>query len=289
MSYDDKDKSIDDGAPINLYALIADGISFFYTDDPRQQWATVTLDGVTQPVLFTSRQIDRTDIEYSASLDDDSKCSVMLPENDALSVLVNGVITPQDMTITVWEMHLTDPDAQPRQIYVGKVVSIETEDRQTTFAAVSLVQTHMDSEIPNVTYSRTCNHKFGSAHCGYNREQTAHTGLTVVGFGVWDIQLSGAVPSENAYVGGTVLNNRTGAEQDVAALDGTELLTLGGFLDIAVGDPLTFFQSCAHTFDACGAYDNQINFGGFMDMPRKNPFVQGFGELTYIPQGGEPT
>lgn len=284
MTYENKDRSIDDGAPVNLYRIVADNFTYYYTDCPRP--VPVTVDTGAQ--LFLPRQIDRTDITYTASMDDDSECSIRLPENDTLSALVSGIITPQDMHVTIWEVHLTDADAQPRQIYFGKVVSISTEERVTSLSAVSIMQTHMDSEIPNVTYSRTCNHKFGSAHCGFNLEQVAHTGLTVVAFGVWDLTLSGAVPDENKFVGGTVVNLRTGYTQDIAALDGVSLLTLGGFMDIAVGDALTLYQSCAHTASACAAYNNSINFGGFSYMPRKNPFVQGFGELVYYPESEGP-
>lgn len=282
MSYEDKDQSRDDGEPINLYYFQADTFTFRYTDYARK----ITVGGFE----YLPRQIDRTEITYTASLTDDSKLDIKLPENDNLCLLTNGTITPETFKITVYEVHVNDPDLQPRQIHMGLVTSISTEARQTVFSVVSIMQTHMDGEISNVSYSRTCNHKFGSAHCGVNLEGVAHTGITVAGFGVWEITLSGAVPTENAYVGGTVKNMRTGATQDVAALDGVNLLTLGGFIDIAIGDALTFYKACDHTFDGgCAANNNQINYGGFINIPRKNPFVQGFGEETYINSYGEPS
>lgn len=279
MSYETIDQTPDNGAPVNLYLITVDGKEFAYTDNPNPVSALNK--------TFSPRQIERSEIANTVIIDDTSPYTITIPINDPLALMLTGLVAPLVIKTYTWEIHLTDPDAEPKQLHFGLVSDVKTATGDTCqITSTPVTLPFVTAEIPWPMYSVTCNNAFGDARCKYNVNSTAYDGITVVGVNLWTIEISAAVPSEADYEGGVVMNVRTGAKQDTVDLDGTTLFTLGGFTDIKIGDQLRFFKGCDHTLTGgCTKYNNVANFAGFPYVPRKNPFLKGFGEYDY--SGGE--
>ena len=54
--------------------------------------------------------------------------------------------------------------------------------------------------------------------------------------------------------------------------NGTSIVIDFGAADLAPGLAVTAYPGCAQTWDDCGYYDNQDNYGGEKNMPVKNPY-----------------
>lgn len=272
MSYETTDQTAQNGAPINLYLITVDGKEFAYTDNPNR----VSAMGYT----FLPRQIERSAIYSTEIIDDSSGFTVTLPIIDELSVMLTGVQTPLVVKVRVWELHLTDPDAEPRGLHYGLLSAVQKVPNDLCeIVCTQITLPFIVAEIPWPMYSVTCNHTFGDSRCKYNVPATAYDGIVVAGINLWSIELSAPVPNAAEYEGGEVINMRTNAKQDAVSINGTSLFTLGGFTDIKIGDPLRFCKGCDRTLmGGCTTYNNVANFGGFPFVPRKNPFLKGFGE-----------
>ncbi len=275
MTYADKDATVDDGAPINVYQFNVDGIDYYRTDDARP----ITINGH----VFEPQQIERSALASSINLEDRSRFTITFPTTDPLAAVLTGLIAPLAVQVWAWEVHLTDPDQEPKQFYSGVVSDVSVSEAELvtlTFTPVTL--SFVNAALPWPMYSRNCNHTFGDGRCGYNLEATAHTGPVVVGINLWTLEISAPVPGESEYDGGTVENLRTGAKQQIVNLDGVLLFTLGGFVNVQIGDALKFYKGCDKRIEGdCAKYGNQARFGGFPHVPDKNPFLKGFGDFNY--------
>lgn len=275
MSYTATDQTHDNGAPITLYKIVADGQAFCYTDDAREYM------GLGE--VFRPQQIVRSDITNTLKLNDQSRFTITLPVTDELSQMLTGLITPLVLQTHVWEVHLTDPDAEPRQLHYGLVTGVASSDETVELSVSPALMAYLNGTIPRPMYSRECNHRFGDERCGYNIENVAYAGVIVVGIDLWTLDINAPIPNANTFGGGYVINLRTGVKQDIVDLTGTRLATLGGFVDVVVGDELKLYAGCDHVINGdCARYGNTARFMGFPHVPRKNPFLKGFGEQQYM-------
>lgn len=282
MSYDGLDDSVKDGSPATLYAIEIDNKPFFYTDHQRP--LTRTVKGAVR--TFQPNQINRSAISYAYDLNDASKVDVELPISDPVSYLVNGLVTPQFITVDIYETHVTDPAAEVKALLFGFITDVDanTTDKTTTLSVASLIHSHLNNDVSSVYYSRVCNHDFGDERCRFDIESVARD-VIVTGVRLWQVQVNAL--NIEGFEGGRAKIVRTGVAQHVVDVQGDTLFTLGGFSDIVVGDVLRLYPGCDHIIDGdcLTQYNNTINFGGYPRVPRKNPFVKGFGEVD-LSDGG---
>jgi len=286
MSYDLVDDTQDKGAPANLYSIKVEGRPFYYTDHQRE--LVVNFDG--KPRKFTPKQISRTGITNAYNLADASVTDVILPINDPASYILNGLITPQIVEIQISEVHINDPALEVRSLLVGFVTGIAPapSENTVTLSVSSLTAVHLSASVPTVTYSRNCNHAFGDEHCKFDVDSISAK-VTATDNNLWTVTVNRL--SLDKFEGGTVTNLRSGVTQNIVTASDGKIVTIGGFADLLPGDQLKLTPGCNKLVDGdCATkYNNAINFGGYPKVPRKNPFIKGFGERDLQEYGGAPT
>jgi len=234
--------------------------------------------------VFRSRQMRRTGIVYNMSMLDNSNMDLFLPTTDPFAKKCLGLITPTTLVVQVYQQHLTDPDAEAKRVHYCYVMKIEPGDTEVKFSTGSIMQAYTSSDLGTVLYSYTCNHELGDEHCKVDLDDYKENS-TVASFGGYQITLADFVGVDMSfYAGGTIVNERTGQQRPIVTIDGETVFILAPFVDIVAGDPVKLWPGCDHRRDGpagCLArFDNVINYGGFPFIPRKNPFVEGFGELN---------
>ena len=75
-------------------------------------------------------------------------------------------------------------------------------------------------------------------------------------------------------VSGKLLDEHGEYQQVIA--QGGDIVTLNlPLLDDVVGEDVTVWRSCDHSYEDCVALSNGSNFGGFLGIPSRNPFTKG--------------
>jgi uncharacterized phage protein (TIGR02218 family) len=140
-------------------------------------------------------------------------------------------------------------------------------------------------------YTRDCNWNFGDRNCradtsSWEVADVAVTGVTD-GYGVeFDVDPVAADPA-NAFRNNGVLVWKTGANAGLSHvvrghdhMATTISLWLEPIFPVVVGDTFDLYPGCQKTLEACKAYDNVLNYGGF-------PALIGNDEMISSPDSNE--
>lgn len=277
MTYEAIDRSADDGAPLELYKIVTENITHYFTDAP-----TPT---IFEGKKYSPRQIRRTQITNTASFLDNSTLSVYLPANDALSRLVGVNVTPTDFTIEIWQKHRTDTDGEAKRIVFAFVTGVSMSGDELELSSISFMNTHVDAQVVTVAYGPICPHEWGSPRCGVDKELYAKVS-TLIGLDIWSLTFADFIGEDMSnFIGGYLVNLRTGVKRNIVDIEGNYAFISGAFVDARLGDPVKLYPGCDHMLgvggDCHSTYYNTINFGGFPLVPEDNPFVLTFGSYDY--------
>lgn len=125
-----------------------------------------------------------------------------------------------------------------------------------------------------LTTSGTCPHTLGDAKCGLDLIAHEQSAVIFATDGRDWIEVAGLVaPSVGQWFGGLV---RVGVnDYEIRRFEGERLTVYGPMPGAFVGAGVTLSPGCSKAWGACGAFQNQVNFGGF-------PFVPGEDVLANI-------
>ena len=138
-------------------------------------------------------------------------------------------------------------------------------------------------EIPRWRFSRTCNRQLYGIGCGVNPAafQLA-SNVIAMEPNSRTVVLSGIHPSETGgfFRQGVLLHQPTGMRLSIFKSwnqGGNQALQLQQWNpDFAITDVCVIRAGCRHTLDDCRAkFSNAANFGGFSEVPNKNPTMHG--------------
>lgn len=275
MSYEEIDKSVETGAPIEFYIFSVENLRFYYTN--------ATRDFMQSGNLFLSRSIERTALTNNMSIIDNSDTKITLPRSDLLSQKCAGMFTPSIINVEIFQRHRSDPDGEAKRIFSGYLLDIETNGRMAEFSFTTLMRSYVDGQVATVSYTAVCNHDWGDSRCRVDIEAYSRASQ-VVSSDLWTLTVAGFVGEDmKDFIGGFIRNDRTNVQRNVVDIDQNRIFLDGMFADVEVGDTIKIYPGCDHLIDSdCRtAFNNVINFGGFPFIPRSNPFLKGFGEIDY--------
>lgn len=138
-------------------------------------------------------------------------------------------------------------------------------------------------EIPRWRFSRTCNRQLYGNGCGVDsgpHEQIAN--IVSMNPGKRTMILSDLHPdeTENYFRQGVMLHQVTGMRFSIfrsRIVGGDQEVKLHQWNpDFVIGDVVTIRAGCRHTLDDCvSKFSNGAKFGGFSEIPNKNPTMHG--------------
>lgn len=288
--FEPKELSRSKGKPINLILFQYDDgqvRSYPYTDSTEP-----VVEPTAGPFTFEPIALDREAINASGSLDK-SQMTITLPQNVPLAQQFRIYPPGQVVNVTIWQMHLDDPDKQALVVWAGRVTAVSRKGNIAEFNCEP-ISTSLRRTGLRRNWQLGCPHVLYGGKC--KASQAAFTSPDIVVDVVTKNTvklLSGWIPASPAglvaenYIGGMLTwttadgSNvfRSIIRVDVAGSD--HVLSLSGPTEgLHLGDVVRAVLGCKHQMSDCkNIFNNLLNYGGQPYIPTKNPF--GFSNQFY--------
>jgi hypothetical protein len=138
-------------------------------------------------------------------------------------------------------------------------------------------------EVPRWRFSRTCNRQLYGIGCGVNPTPfSLETNIIGINIAKRRVTIQGQHDDDDGdyFRAGVLVHQPTGMRLPIfksELIAGNTRLTLHQWNpDFATTDVVVARAGCRHTFVECKTkFDNAVNFGGFSQVPNKNPSAHG--------------
>ncbi len=259
MSYVEKDTSVQDGRPVELFQF-TDGMQF---------WRYCTGEEIV-PYLgnqYAPATIVRGATEASQDFGK-TQMQVTIPHDLPIAKFLAVQMPNNFIGITLFRTHIGDTEFVTH--WRGRVVSASWRDHQCTLTCEPVFTSLRRSGLRSL-YQRGCRHAVYSPGCGVDK--SLHALATVVDTAVKNqVFVTAAAGFPNDHFTGGMLKTDEGSRLIIQHI-GNSLTLVTPIDGLVGGKAITIYPGCNHTFLTCKAkFDNAINFGGQPWLPRKNPF-----------------
>jgi uncharacterized phage protein (TIGR02218 family) len=267
-TYQAKEQSVAEGAPIEAYRFIGTFREYLYTSAD----VPITLDGN----LYEPITIKRNAIRAGTSSEDNLDLELTVPS--ALELVLDYVfaIAPPDLDVVVYRFHAgTDPDLDRVVYWTGRVAGIALRGPEARVLVPSVFGSLLSAEIPTVYYQTPCNHVLFDSGCKVSRaaNEVVTTVSATDGTSV-TLASAGGFP-DGHFVGGEAVSE--GGERRMVVSHASNLIRVNfPYSNLLEGEGITVSAGCDHSHATCIAkFANAINYGGFPFIPSVNPFAEG--------------
>jgi uncharacterized phage protein (TIGR02218 family) len=266
MSYNDFELSVASGKPIECYKLIGSFRTYRYTSCDQQ----VIVNGETyDPVA-----LKRGELQAGTQSDDTLTLEITLPF-DAEAVLDYAyAASPPRLDCEIRRVHRDSSLGTDWVLmWKGKVTSFTIEGREAKLQVPSIFSRSLQGDIPACYWQSQCNFVLFDGRCKVVRASFANT-ATVLTYNDITLEVNDDGFDDAEMVAGEVVNNRTG-ERRLCLGNSVNVITVSfPFFDMQVGDTVTLYAGCDHSYTTCDTkFNNKVNFGGQPYINPDNPFV----------------
>ena len=268
--YDDKEDSIDEGSPYELYEFIGTYRSYYLTTDslPRVHEGRTYI-----PVSGMSR----SEITVGTHEDSSTDMTVVIPITEQIVKDYAFQITPPKLELILRRFHR---GALTEKVYwQGPIVSMVVADEEATLRIPSQFNSILQGNIPSVFIQPPCNHVLFDEMCGVSRTDNAvDTTVSSVSGTTIMIASAGGFP-DGFFVGGEIVVPTRNERRMIIAHGGTTITVNYGFGRLVPGESVQVAGGCDYSRgpNGCAKYSNLPRFGGCPYVPGEsnNPFTQG--------------
>lgn len=264
MVFDTRERSVQDGAPVELYEFAHGSVVLRFTSAD----TALTLGADT----YAPATLRRSQIEASAELARNA-ITLICPRDFAIAELFRVSPPTEVIMVTVRRVHRGDAD--PAVIWMGRAINCDWSGSEA--------QIHCEPVISSLRrvglrrkYQRQCPHVLyaqGAGQCGVPK--ATHANATTV-TSVAGLVLNVAALASKPWAGGFVewvAPDGAIERRFIVSFTGLGLRLSQAFIGITAGQAVTVYPGCDHTMTTCQTvYANLPNYGGFPFVPIKNPF-----------------
>lgn len=267
MTFDARETSEQQGAPVELYE--------FYVDNQVMRYTSCESDQTVSSNLYTSAPIVRGNIALSVESPRNA-LKLEVPRNFAVADLYRVGSPREPVGLIVKAFHRAD--AEVGTMWVGKVLNVNWEHT---------VKAIMNCEPASISAKRQGLGRYIQVPCPYalfdvetckvDKELFRHP--TFLGTISGKTVTVGSVMAGLNYLGGFIEWNDGNSpaiyeRRLIVARSGLTMTLNRPFSStIQPSDVVDIFPGCDHLLTTCDEdYDNLENNGGFSHMPEKNPF-----------------
>ncbi len=235
--------------------------------------------------IYAVGAFDHGTIKKSLNLQGE-ECTVQSfkgPGNPLMLFIPAGLEAP--MHLTILKVDAEAPDGTEKIIFKGEIKNVKATGPRIDALCVP-VGTKMDIKVPNFFIQRGCNYNlFGVGTCRLDPDDFEVNGtidsqdednFTI---DVLSLTNDGETEADQFFANGW-LEIGTGATKEFRAVLRSEAITGGQRLWlnrplVGIAGTVKFWPGCDWQFNGkCLAFDNQVNFGGFPEMPEVNPTIE---------------
>ena len=269
--YDDKEISLSDSAPFELFEFVGTYRNYFMTSDNLAH----TFNGsVYNPVPG----LKRGGLKVGTHEDDSVDITIDVPITEQIVKDYAFQTTPPSLSVTIYRLQR---DAGTYVAYwKGPIASITVNDEFATFRIPSKFGSILQGNIPNVYVQPPCNNVLFDELCKVSRvANSLDTQVSSIEGRVIGIPSIGGFPN-GWFIGGEIAIPARNERRMIVNQSGSLLTINYEFSKLSVGTSIQVTAGCDHSYsgaNGCPKFANQRNFGGcpFVPGESNNVFVTG--------------
>lgn len=281
----DIEASVQDSQPREMFQIVqSSAVSYFIASGTRDidfpdGFFTGSL--FHFPCTFVASPAARTEVTVD-SVTNNAQITIALPLAHPLAQRYMAQASPpREVSVTIYRQQ---PGGLIERYAGGIITSLAVERHLAKFLVQSRLARLVQRKLPVIKASRTCPHILYDKNCRADRNNftLGVTGsvvptLTVAGFDGRVVTISSIGGQADHWAQfGELVHLPTGERMPILDQVGTVCTMQAPIPDLRDGDQITVSAGCAHDIDTCRIkFSNQVNFGGFPQLPTKNPFEHG--------------
>lgn len=267
MTYAAHEVSEQLGAPVELYEFYLENVTLRYT--------SAEVDIVHDSNTYTSESIERTEIALSVEQPRNA-ITLKLPRNNSVADLFR--ISPPDDPVGLIVKRLHRGDTEVAVAWVGRVLNCSWADTSTATMACEPASISVNRNGLGRYYQVPCPYAlFNAADCKVDKAAFTHaTTITAIdGLTVTAASKDATDPYPGGYIEFITGSPSIAERRLITAVSGLVFTLSRRFSSaLIVTSAVSLLPGCDHTMATCdGVYANKLNYGGFVGMPKKNPFL----------------
>lgn len=269
MTYQERDKSVSQGEPVEFFKFVSAYGEYRYTTDSQPG----TCDG--EIYLPVKGGIDRSMIEVTADLTANITVNFTMPANLELARKYCFRQSPDILRVEVRRAHRGDDwNTEFSVEWIGYGLSTSVSGDEATIETGSVLQAKMSGNVASIYYQRSCNHVLFDERCKVDRAAWTVT-ATVVEVQSQLITVDNDQAGDDELIAGEFVNTRTGEKRGIYANTNNVVSVTYPLVDLLPGDTVELTFGCDHLrLGHCKfRFDNVVNYGGFDFIPLLNPFT----------------
>lgn len=268
MTYKTKDRSVQDGQPVEFYKFSGMFGAFRYTTEPEP---AICAGEVYYPI---EGGISRSHIEIGPVVSSPISMDFTLPANSEVAKLYCFKTSPEELKVEVFRAHRGDDWNTDYEVeWIGHGLDTTVSGRSAVIRTGSLLQTKLQGNVASVYYQRMCNHILFDERCKVDRAAWTYS-ATVTKVQNQLITVDDDLANNDDLKAGEIVVARTGEKRGIHSNTNNIIAISYPFIDIEVGDTVEITFGCDHkrTGHCKQRFNNVANYGGFDFIPLVNPF-----------------
>lgn len=268
MTYQASENSTAGGHPLELYQFSYGTTTLLYTSGDESY-----TDAAFNVYLPAPIRRSGFDVNSSGKI---GNLALTVPRDQRVAALFRAFVPGRRIGLTLRRVHLTDPDLEEVVLWKGSVREVTWKNSQATITCDPL-DALLDREGLRRHYQSTCPHMHYGKACGLLKE-LYQTLVDASGVVVADDTLTAAefgTKADDWFTNGWITRNNLDFRL-IVAHTGTQVTLLQPFEDLDPADSLVAYAGCDRLQSTCiGKFNNNDNYGGYLFIPRTNPFETG--------------
>lgn len=264
MSFDSREASLADGAPLHLYDFARGTVHWRYTGADRD----LVYGGLTYSATAISDDGARQTGQTTADL-----LTITAPHDIAVAQQFRVLSPSMEVSLTRFDLHYGEPEALVS--WVGSIVSVSRPTSDSCRIGVRTLAASFDRPGLSLGWERGCPYAVYDHNCTLNPDSfKLTTVLASLSPDAIESALFDTFPDgyfDGGYVEWDIEGGleRRGIESHAAGV----LILFGGTYGLSNGQSVRVFPGCPQTIAACDTkFGNLFNYGGFPAIPGKSPF-----------------
>lgn len=273
MSYDAREESTHDAAPVEMYRFISGAKAWRYTSS-EEAYAGVDGTYLPEPIKRNAPALSKETSHSTLTLE--------VSRDFPVAMAFRGGAPGSSIWLTLIRTHRGDGEEET--VWQGKVRGVSWTGSRAQLQCDPLDKALVRGTL-RMTYGAPCGLRLYGLRCGASESSNTFdaTLLTVSADGLTLTAAAFGSQPDGAWVRGEVYHPGLDARRQVVGHVGTSI-TLGLPLPAGAGEPVKILRGCDHLWlradgitwgDCVGTFANGLNFGGFPFVPTKNPFKSG--------------
>lgn len=264
MVYQTQEKSIQSGAPIEVFRFTGTYNSYYLTS----YYEAVTVNGQ----IYSPLTIERNALKVGTQEEDQLALEVTIPFNHEMVREYAYDQAPPTLLCEIFRVHDTDHNDSVL-LWKGRVTSFTVEGKLAKLRVPAIFGYIMSGSAPTPRYQAPCNHVLYDSRCGVSEIPNRH-GTTITG-----VINNIITVASNPFVGtdliaGMLRLTSSGEARMIVGVTGLDITVTYPFSNIGATDGIELLRGCDHSFETCKTkFSNGARYGGTPLVPERNPFT----------------